>query len=177
MTTYIALLRGINVSGHRLIKMTDLRAMFEAMGLSNVQTYIQSGNVIFQSGEPAEALRPRIEAEILRVFGFDVPVALLTTQELEQVVKTCPYDPEAESIYISFMAEPASPEGIDRLRAYAAPPDEFQVVGRAVYGLYRQPVHKSKLTNNLIEKRLGVPTTARNWQTTTKLLELAKVMP
>lgn len=178
MGTYIALLRGINVSGHRLIKMADLKRMCEEMGLAQVQTYIQSGNVLFTAGEEREALRRRIEQQIAAVFGFDVPVALRTPAELESVIARCPFAPAqlqaGESLYVSFLTEPAAPEGIGRLLATAAEPDQLGLVGEEVYLLYRQPSHKSKLTNSLLEKRLGVPATSRNWQTTCKLAALGK---
>ncbi|HLN60655.1 MAG TPA: DUF1697 domain-containing protein [Symbiobacteriaceae bacterium] len=177
MTTYIALLRGINVGGHNIIKMADLRTMLERMGLGFVQTYIQSGNVVFQSEEAEEPLRRAMEEEIKRVFGFDVPVALRTAAELRAILARCPYPAEnllpGESLLVSLLAAAPSPEGVDRLGAVSHEPDEFRLLGRELYLLCRQPIHKSKLTNQFFEKKLGVPVTARNWQTMTKLAALA----
>ena len=88
--TYIALLRGINVSGHKKIKMPDLKAMFEALGFTNVRTYIQSGNVVFESNFAAD-LESKISAKILEQFGFEVSVICRTAEELEQVIARNPY--------------------------------------------------------------------------------------
>lgn len=173
---YVALLRGINVGGHKLIKMAELKAMFEALGLTKVQTYIQSGNVLFASNEEeAEPLRRRIEQQIEAVFGFDVPVALRTLDEWERIIAQCPF-PADESLYVAVMTEAPLPEGVDRLQAHKIDGDEFRIGSREVYLLYRQPVHKSKLTNNLLEKKLGVPATSRNWQTMTRLAALGREM-
>src|SRR6187399_408069 len=105
MQTYIALLRGINVSGHKKIKMPDLKAMFEALGFTNVHTYIQSGNVVFES-KSATGLESKISAKILEQFGFEVSVICRTAKEMEQVITRNPYAGmvgfEAEKLYVTF---------------------------------------------------------------------------
>ncbi|HEU4785021.1 MAG TPA: DUF1697 domain-containing protein [Ktedonobacterales bacterium] len=173
MRTYIALLRGINVGGHRLIKMADLKAMFEALGFDGVQTYIQSGNVVFQADEAEEPLRERIERQIAATFGFPVVVALRTHDELARVVAACPFAPDAlaedERLYMALLAETPASTGIERMLASKTAPDELRVLGREVYLLYRQNMRESQLTNNLVESRLGVPATMRNWRTLTTL--------
>lgn len=176
MTTYIALLRGINVSGHRLIKMAELKRMCEGMGLKRVQTYIQSGNILFESEAEEPALAAALEAEIMRVFGFEVPVIIRSAAEWEVIVASCPFPElrEGESIYVSLLPEEPPAEGVERLRAYEGPLDEFRVQGRELYFLHRQPVHQSKLANSV--GKLGVPSTSRNWQTMNKLLALARAM-
>lgn len=178
MTIYIAFLRGINVGGHKLIKMAELKQMFESLGLNKVQTYIQSGNVLFESTEEPESLRLRIEREIEAVFGFDVPVVLRTVAELEQILNKCPFEvdslPEKERPYIALLSQPPSTEGIEQLQAYPIQLDEYRIFNQEIYILYRQSAHKSKLTNNLLEKKLGVTATTRNWQTMSKLLTMAK---
>lgn len=177
MRTYIALLRGINVGGHRLIKMADLKAMFEAFGFGGVQTYIQSGNVVFQADEAEEPLRERIEQQIAATFGFPVVVALRTHDELARVVAACPFAPDAlaedERLYVALLAETPMPAGIERMLASKTAPDEFRVLGREVYLLYRQNMRESQLTNNLLESRLGVPATSRNWRTLTTLAAMS----
>ncbi len=180
LSIYIALLRGINVSGHRLIKMADLRALCERLGLHRVQTYIQSGNILFESEEEAGVLGSRLEEGIRETFGFEVPVVLRTAAELGRVIQDCPFPAEGlvegEYVHVSLLAEAPSQEGIDRLRAVSVAPDEFRLVGREIYILFRQSSHKSKLSNALIEQKLRVPATLRNWQTMSKLLELARDM-
>lgn len=172
MTTYIALLRAINVSGKNMIKMAELKQMCEQIGLAKVQTYIQSGNVLFQSAEGPDTLRERIEAGILATFGLTVTVILRTAAELAAVIERCPL-PEHEHLYVTFLAGAPSPEGIERLMAFQAEHEEVQVLGQEVYIIYREGAGRTKLTNAVLEKRLGVASTARNWRTTTKLAELA----
>ncbi|MBC8080212.1 MAG: DUF1697 domain-containing protein [Gorillibacterium sp.] len=178
MTMYIALLRGINVSGQKMIRMVELKQMFEELDLLQVQTYIQSGNVLFESNEEETGLRLRIQQEIERVFGFSVPVVLRTVQELERIIATCPFPvndlPEGESVYVAHLQEAPSQEGIDRLLSYNNEVDELRIHGLDVYILYRQNAGRSKLTTTLIEKRLGVSATTRNWNTVNKLVEMSK---
>jgi uncharacterized protein (DUF1697 family) len=174
MSIYIALLRGINVSGQRLIKMGDLKRVFESLGLRRVQTYIQSGNVLFESDEAEAPLRQRIEQEIEAVFGFAVPVVLRTAGELAQILAGCPW--AAGDRYVALLAEAPSQAGIDRLLAYKSEIDEFRIAGREVYLLLRQGAGRTKLTNNLLEQKLGVAATTRNWQTLQKLAAMGKAM-
>lgn len=184
MTIYVALLRGINVGGHNKIKMAELRNMFQSMGLNRVQTYIQSGNVLFDSPEDANSLRNRLELEIERVFSISLTVILRTSVELERIVTNCPFSEtvrgeaeastEAETFYVSLLLEPPSPEGIEQLGTFSSESDEFRIKEREVYLLLREGVRNSKLANNLF--RLNVPSTTRNWKTMNKLNVLAKAM-
>lgn len=180
MTTYIALLRGINVGGHRLIKMADLKAMFVALGFGGAQTYIQSGNVVFDADEAEQPLRERIEQQIAATFGFPVVVALRTHDELARVIMACPFAQdtlaEGERLYVALLAETPASVGIERMLASKIEPDEFRVLGREVYLLYRQNMRESQLTNNLLESRLGVPATSRNWRTLTTLAAMGKAL-
>lgn len=184
MTIYIALLRGINVGGKNMIKMAELKRLFEAIGLGRVQTYIQSGNVLFESNEEESPLRERIEHEIEAVFGFSVTVVLRTAAELERIIGNCPFSEEAvsaaeassegESLYVSLMLQAPSQEGIKRLNASRGESDEYRIEGRDVYLLFCHGIRNSKLANNL--QKLGVPATVRNWKTINKLAALAKAM-
>jgi uncharacterized protein (DUF1697 family) len=180
MTTHIAFLRGINVGGHRLIKMAELKAMFEAMGFGAVRTYIQSGNVIFQADETEQPLRQRIEQRIAAESGFPVTVALRTGGDVTRVIADCPFAPDAllegESLYVALLAETPAPDGIERLLASKTGPDEFRILGREVYLLYRQSMRDTQLTNNLLESRLGVPATSRNWRTLTTLAAMSSAL-
>lgn len=180
MTTYIALLRGINVSGQRLIKMTELSRVFEAMGFAKVQTYIQSGNVLFASDEGEEALRERIERAIEAAFGFPVTVVLRTPAEMERMIAQCPFAAEAASqdkgLYVAALAETPTPERVERLRASYHGDDEWRIVGREVYLLYRQGAGVTKLTNAFLERQLGVAATSRNWRSITTLARMGRAM-
>ncbi|MBO0603436.1 DUF1697 domain-containing protein [Sporosarcina sp. E16_3] len=184
MTINIALLRGINVGGHNKIKMVELRQMFEMLGFSGVQTYIQSGNVLFESHESEQSLIKRIEGEIEKVFGFSINVVIRTASELERISNNCPFTEEAvaeakatsdgESLYISLLQDKPSQDGIDRIGAYKSDNDKFMIEGREVYLLFRLGVRNAKLANNL--QRLDVPSTMRNWKTINRLTQLAKEM-
>src|SRR5579859_6821661 len=180
-TTYVALLRGINVGGHRPIKMLELQRMCAAMGFGQVRTYIQSGNVVFtslESDESPEALRQRIEAEIAARFGFPVTVVLRTAAELERIIAGCPFAADAlaegENLYLALLAGAPSPQAVERLRASESGSDEFRIMGREVYLLYRRSARDTLLTNAFIERVLGVAATTRNWRTMRTLAEMAK---
>ncbi|WP_127483532.1 DUF1697 domain-containing protein [Paenibacillus ehimensis] len=178
MTIYIALLRGINVSGHNKIKMAELKRALEAMGLHRVQTYIQSGNVLFESEEGPETLRQRIEEEIRAVFGISITVVLRTAGELERIVAECRYAniplTEGESIHVSIWTEAPPQKVVDLLSASERDIDEYHIHGREIYFLFRQSILDSKLAKHL--HKLGDTATTRNWNTMNKLAALAKAM-
>ncbi|WP_312475912.1 DUF1697 domain-containing protein [Neobacillus sp.] len=176
MTIYIALLRGINVGGHHKIKMADLKSLLETKGLQKVKTYIQSGNVLFESEEDAKHLSQRMEDEINKTFGFPVPVILRTAEEFEQIIKNCPYSPdllnEGESVQIAFLADEPSSEGINHLLNFPSDQDECSIIGKEVYFFFRQSIRDSKLATQL--PKLGVPATVRIWKTVNKLSTMSK---
>lgn len=176
MTIYIALLRGINVGGHNIIKMADLRQLLEKIGLQKVKTYIQSGNVLFEAEQDTTLLTQQLEEEIKNTFGFPVPVILRTAEELEQIIKDCPYSVdslnEGESVQLAFLADEPSHEKIDYLQGFKSEPDECQIVGKEVYLFFRQSIRDSKLATQL--PKLGVPATVRNWKTVLKIAAMAK---
>ena len=186
MMTYIALLRGINVGGNRIIKMAELMDVLTALGLKDVKTYIQSGNVLFRLGEDAdtEALQEKIEKEIKRVWGFEVPVVVRSALELEQLIKNCPFTVDEvkqvelasgkESLYVSFMASTPSQERVDLLKPYESENESYHVIGREVYLLFRDSIRNSKVASNL--QKLDASSTVRNWKTVNKLFELAREM-
>lgn len=184
MTVYISLLRGINAGGKNIIKMADLKRVFESIGLCEVKTYIQSGNVLFKSNEAEEPLRNKIEHEIEVVFGIPVKVILRTATELEQIILNCPFSEEeiteaetlsrVESLYVALLTDNPLEEKIECIDVYRSESDKYHIVGREVYLLFHHSIRNSKLANNL--HKLSVPTTVRNWKTLSKLAELAKTM-
>ncbi|WP_223596135.1 DUF1697 domain-containing protein [Neobacillus bataviensis] len=178
MTIYIALLRGINVGGHKKIKMADLKNLLEDMGLQKVKTYIQSGNVLFESDNETERLRGQLEEEIEKTFGFTVPVILRTSEEYERIIHDCPYSAEdlkeGESVQIAFLGGEPTQGGIDHLQNFESEKDECKVIGKEVYLFFRQSIRDSKLATQL--PKLGVPATVRNWNTVMKLDTLAKTI-
>lgn len=179
MKTHLALLRGINVSGQKLIKMEALRKVMEDDGFENAKTYIQSGNILFDSPENSpEVIENRIHELIQTHFGFDVSVIVINQEVLESVSKNNPYLKEKEidlkKLYITFLSSNPIQENIEELKKANFEPDEIVIEGSVVFMRYDNPAGNSKLTNKLIENKLKVKATARNWNTTLKLLQLLK---
>jgi uncharacterized protein (DUF1697 family) len=182
MTVYIALLRGINVGGKNMIKMAELKKVLEGIGLSEVQTYIQSGNVLFKSEDEERVLQDAIQKAIAAAFGFQVPVVLRTASELEGILGNCPFSPEeiaeaeaasdAESLYVAMLARTPSEAGMAAIQIYRNDAEAYHILGRDVYLLFRNSIRNSKLANNL--QKLDASATTRNWKTMNKLGELAK---
>jgi uncharacterized protein (DUF1697 family) len=178
MTIYIALLRGINVGGKNMIKMSELKVMFETMGFSKVQTYINSGNVLFISEEGAEQVRQRVESEVNKVFGIAATVVLRSAVELKQIIENCPYKTESllegESVQVTLLTEAPSQAKLALLPEGKSDIDEFQINGLEIYFLFRQSMLDSKLAKNM--NKLGSTATSRNLNTMNKLAALAEKM-
>lgn len=178
MTLYIALLRGINVGGKHLVKMAELKTLLESIGLRRVKTYIQSGNVVFESEESADSLQGRLEAEFLQAFGFPSTFVLRTLEEWESLIQNCPYPPDAlpegDSIYLSLLTHEPTPEDLAKLPDLREETDEYRFAGREIYMLFHQKISDSKLPAKLL--KMGVPTTTRNWNTVLKLAALASAL-
>ena len=176
MPTYVALLRSVNVAGHGRLSMVDLQQTFVTLGHSHVSTYIQTGNVLFRSpSKSIPKLALVIEQQLRLDFGSAPAVILRTVPDLTRVVAASPFakqgaDPSRH--HVTFLAEAPSPE---RLAAFKAPPsgrDELVIIDQEVYVHTPDGYGNSKLTGALLERRLGVLTTTRNWNTVTKLCEL-----
>ena len=178
MTTYIALLRGINLGPRNKIPMADLRELLGEIGHDNVRTHILSGNAIFTSRRRSI---PRLEAEIERAirdrFKLNVRVLIRTADELATIVERNPL-PEAASkgsrFFVLFLDQNPDHGRIKAIDPAAYTPEQFSVGDRVIYAWYKDGLTGSKLAGALSDKRLGVTATARNWTTTTKLLELAR---
>ena len=179
MPTYIAMLRGINVSGHKMVKMEALRASFGALRLSNVRTYVQSGNVVFGVGNSSvAALSEKIEQRILRDFGFSVPVFLRTAKELEEIIKDNPFLKETaidhSKLHITFLSDAAPKTALEALQPLAAKTERFRIIGRQIYLYCPNGYGRTKLSNTAIERKLSVGATTRNWKTVNTLLAMTK---
>lgn len=177
MSTYLALLRGINVSGQKLIKMTDLKELFETQGFLNVQTYIQSGNVIFSSTERStDKIKNIISNSIKQMFRFDVGILILTPDMTEYVLKYNPFikkKKEEDKLYVTFLSEQPSTDNIKKLNSIDYSPEEYIIDGKLVYLHVPNGYGKAKLNNNFFENKLKVEATTRNWKTINKLWELS----
>jgi uncharacterized protein (DUF1697 family) len=178
MTTYIAMLRGINVGGKNRIPMVELKAMCLKIGLKNCVTYIQSGNMIFQSPENNSVkLEENVKLEIQKRFKLDVPVIVRTMKEMEKVAISSPFisqigiDPE--KLYVTFLEKIPQPEQLEKIVKFTYPPDEFIIQGKEIYLHCPVSYGNSKLTNSFFESKLKVTTTTRNWRTVNELIRLA----
>lgn len=180
MSTFLALFRGINVSGKKIIKMEDLRKLMETGGYGNVKTYIQSGNVVFEAAQKSrEKIAKVIEKLIEEKYGFDVTVFVIDRKHLEKAVDNNPYadgkTPEeagTKKIYVTFLSEAPSDEAMERLRQAPIGEDEIAIHDDILYFKLAIGAADSKLSNNLIESKLKLKATTRNWNTTLKLAEM-----
>lgn len=177
MTSYIAFLRGINVGGHRSIKMADLRQLVSGLGYHDTATYIQSGNVVFKADTAADPtqLANEMEASIERVFGHQVPVMVRPAAELSALLTDCPFSRrEGWKRYLSFLKKPPAPAAIQSLQTAALDHCRFALAESAVYSqVNKQPGIQSRFSNALIEKLLKSPATTRNLQTVQQVLTLS----
>ena len=173
----VALLRAINVGGKHSVPMKALAALFAKCGCSEVATYIQSGNVVFCAAETAKLDEAALASRIEKKFGFPVPVILRTADELEAVVRRNPFpqaDPDKERMHVSFLASEPTAAQVASLDPNRSPGDTFKVVGREIYLLLPNGAGNSKLTNAYFDSKLKTTSTARNWRTVLKLLEMAR---
>ena len=169
MTKYIAFLRAINVGGTKIIKMDDLRKMFESFGLSNVQTYIQTGNIIFET-KASPTLETKIEKHLEKTLGYYVEVFLRSMDEIENIISQNHFAPQPDdTLHVVFLREKPAKAQVDTLKKYNSPADEFAVSSREVYNL-RHDRDTSVFSNNFIEKIFGTATT-RNMTTLRKIFE------
>jgi uncharacterized protein (DUF1697 family) len=179
MSTRIALLRSINVVGKNKIRMPELARAFEKAGFRNVRTYIQSGNVLFETGkESGELLSAKIREMITRNFGLNIQVVVITPQELADIALQNPFAerPEVDlsRIHVTFLDREADPVKAEKLLSYHYPPDEIIMGKRAVYVHCPDGYGRTKYHNNFVEKKLSVNATSRNWNTCLKLLEMCR---
>lgn len=175
MTKYIAFLRAINVGGTTIIKMTDLKSMFESFGLENVQTYIQTGNVIFETKDGnAALLEEQIERQLEKASGKRIQLFVRTMREVAAMVKDCPFDPKGdETVHVSILDEKPKKKNVDDLMSLRSEADDFFVKGREAYN-FRRDRKRSIFSNSLMEKTLSVAATTRNLNTIVKLAEKYK---
>ena len=177
MTTHLALLRGINVSGHNMIKMEALKTTLEAIGFQNVQTYIQSGNVFVDTEEEnAPAVGFKIKQEIFKVFGHEVPVVVIGSADLEACLKNNPFlkekDVDIKKLYVAFISATLQSTSMNDLKISQFKPDEASIDASRVYIKYAVGAGKTRFDQKYIEKKLNVNATIRNWNTVTQLLKM-----
>lgn len=179
MQTYIALLRGINVSGQKKIKMAELRSLLETLSFCRVQTYIQSGNVLFEhEATTAGDLEKQISRKILEQYGFEVPVLVKTRQELVHILQNNPFlkdpDKNPDRMYFTLLAETPAAERIEKLKGSDYHPEEYTIDGTTIYFFSPHGYGRAKMNNNFFENQLKVTATTRNLKTMEQLIEMAR---
>ncbi len=173
MNIKIALLRGINVGKHNRLRMADLKVALSKIGLQNVVTYIQSGNLIFASGKDNSVLEQEIATCISNEFGFQVPVIVKSKADLERNINDNPYYKEDNSkLHFTFLKSGPNRTNLKTINYTAFLPDKFKISTDVIYLCLENKYHKTKPSNAYFEKQLQTQTTTRNWKTTYKLLEL-----
>jgi uncharacterized protein (DUF1697 family) len=175
MARHVVLLRGINLGSRNRIAMAELRAALEESGFEDVQTYLQSGNVLLSSTAKPESIARKCERLIAAKFGLDIAVVARTRAELAKVVERNPLGKVAKDpkrYQVSFLSAKLGAAARRKLEAAAAEPEQFVVIGREVYAWHPGTIARSRLWALLAGQGLGVTATSRNWTTVTKLLAM-----
>lgn len=174
MKTYIALLKGINVGGHKKVPMAELRDLLTKSGFQNVQTYIQSGNVIFKSSEEANDIEGKISNLISDHFGFDVSVIVKTNPELQLILDSCPFENgKKEKSYFIMLNKMPDAKMIDEVNKISYENEEIIIKNNCLYFYSSKGFGQSKFNMNTYERKLKVIGTSRNYNTMVKLLSLS----
>lgn len=179
MNTYIALLRGINVAGQKKILMAEFRAILEKNGFLQVQTYIQSGNVVFNHpSNDVNEIATLLEKVIETQYQFQVPTLVITPEEIQQAVLKNPFithpDIDETTTYFTFLKDHPTPDGVTAFEACSYPNETFILQNKVVYYHCKLGYGKAKFTNKLMEKKLGTRATTRNFKTTMKLISMTQ---
>ncbi len=179
MQLYLALFRGINVSGKKIIKMEDLRKLMEASDYNDVKTYIQSGNVIFKSNLTSKSkIAADLESLIQKEYGFDVTIFIVDINDVNKAVDNNPFAKKGEleegtkKLYVTFLSDKPSAENVDKLNQAPIGEDIIVFKDDILYFKLISKASESKLSNSLIENKLKIRATTRNWNTTLKLQEM-----
>lgn len=175
MSTYIALFRAINVLGKNILPMKDLKSILEELGVDEIKTYIQSGNVVFNYNEnDITGLSQKITAAIKRNHGFEPRIIILKKKDIQKVVANNPFPQVGENhktLHVFFLeSKPANPN-FDKILEIKSNTEQYEIIDKIFYLYTPDGFGKSKLADRA-EKLLGVPATARNWRTVNKLLEM-----
>jgi uncharacterized protein (DUF1697 family) len=179
MAVIVSMLRGVNLASHNRVQMAALRALYESLGFRDPQTYIQSGNVVFRTKQrDLVALARKIEKGIERSFGFRTTVVVRTAPELRDVIARNPFrsrrgiDPS--KLLVTFLASNPAAEALELVLKINTEPEEVHIDGREVYIYFPNGMARPKMSWVAIEKKLQTSGTGRNWNSVTKLLEIAE---
>ncbi len=179
MTACVSLFRGINVGGHQKIKMSELKDLHESLGLRDVSTYVQSGNVVFTTDEPDLAQLPQqIERGFEQRFGIHAEAIVRTSTELREIMEKNPFQnqqaKEPKWVVVMFLAARPEKTAWEALANSYAGHEEFSLIGKEMYLYYPNGIGRSKLSGAFIERKLKMAGTARNWNTVTQILEMMR---
>lgn len=178
MNTYISFLRGINVSGQKKIKMEDLKKMYESLGCEDVKTYIQSGNVVFKSVKDQDEIEKEIRGGINRTFGFDAGIFVTTRNHIEDVLSANPFknrkDFNTKTMYFTFLKKEPDKALTGKLETEKPTNDSFEIIGKEIYLYCPGGYGRTVYSNNYFENKLKMEATTRNWNTVTKMVEMAE---
>lgn len=177
MTRCVSLFRGINVGGNQIVRMEALKELHRSLDFRDVQSYIQSGNVVFTSDNSnVEQVQKEIEDGFAQTFGFQVRVMVRTASELKAIIENNPFQNqpmrESNRIIALFLASDPSSTALEDIQKAYSGPEEIHIIGREAFIYYPEGMGRSKLTNTLLEKKLKTVGTARNWNTVLKLREM-----
>jgi uncharacterized protein (DUF1697 family) len=178
MTRYVSLFRGINVGGHQTVRMDALKELHTSLDLQDVQTYIQSGNVVFTSDNPnVIQIQMDIEDRFAQNFGFQVKVMVRTAGEFNMIIENNPFQNqlmrESKWVVAMFLASNPISTALEDIQKTYTGPEEIHIIGKEAFIYYSDGQGRSKLTNTFLEKKLKTAGTARNWNT---VLQLQKMM-
>jgi len=181
MKKYISMLRGINVSGQKKIRMEELKTLYNSLNFKNIKTYIQSGNVIFESPDSdISELANKIENKIKQTFGFSVTVIIRTKNEFHNLIVSNPFYGERKEdikkLHVTFLSATPSASSLREIDKFKDKSDQMVIVGKEIYLFCPNGYGRTKLTNSFFEKKLNVSATTRNWKTVNKLYDFVKEM-
>lgn len=175
---FIAILRGINVGTGRKVPMADLKKLCESLELQQVQSYIQSGNLVFElpNPEPISELEVRLQKTFSETFGFEIPVLIRTSEEWAASTAKNPFlkeeNVDIERLHLTCLKQLPSPELLEKIKSFQYLPDRYEIIGRDVFIFCAAGYGTSKLVNSFFELKLKTSATTRNWKTVVQLNEM-----
>jgi uncharacterized protein (DUF1697 family) len=177
MNTYVSMLRGINVSGHNMISMPDLKKLYESLGFKNVVTYVQSGNVIFDSpAKDIPKLSSQIESQLKKTFNFSVPLVIRDKNDLQRIISENPFINKKKdplNLYVTFLQSTPDPFDFKTSPLPSGESDEFIIKDKEIFLFCPNGYGRTKFNNNYFEKKLNISATTRNWNSVNALFKLA----
>jgi len=174
MITYISLLRGVNVGGRKIL-MDELKQLYESLNYKQVKTYIQSGNIIFESpNQEKKELEEEIEGKLYENYGFHIPIFIRTVEEFKKIIENNPFRDDLKKVYIIFLKEIPVDFPVELIDERKDKSEKFQINEREIYLFLPFGYGRTKISNNFFESNLKLRATTRNWRTVNQLYDLAK---